>query len=235
MSKIKKFNTLVTVNIILSVLLYTLATSVFALTQNEKLWIGAGTVRDLSSDGKWRYLLMTQARFIDESHPVQSILAEGGIGNVISKHSTLWAGYRYTGRNPYNGYTPEDRLFQQIVSKLLSSDSNEITYRARLEELIIRDTAGISLRLRHRLAFTHKKAVIYNLEPYLFDEIYTQLNRTEFTPNYFIFENRAFLGFKIRVNKKKSIELGYMNQYQMRQRNQSQNVMSHVLVIMYDL
>ncbi len=64
-------------------LLCTLAICASALTQNEKLWLGAGTVRDLSNDGTWRYLLMTQARFIDESRPVQSLLAEAGIGKVI--------------------------------------------------------------------------------------------------------------------------------------------------------
>ena len=220
---------------IIFLLCITFTSAALALTQQEKLWLGIGATRNLSNDGKWKYLVFSQARYINESEPWQSMLIEGGIGNVLNRYVSIWMGYRFTERNPADGFNPENRLFEQVVSTFMLPNSNELVYRARLEESSIRDASSISLRLRHRLAFSHNEPIFYHLEPFLYEEIFTQLIRTSFTPNYFITENRVFIGFNWRLENKQWVEIGYMNQFQMRLSNQSQNMMSHVLVAIYNL
>lgn len=212
-----------------------IATNAFALTQHEKLWLGISASRNLTNDGKWRYLIFSQARYIDESQPWQSLILEGGIGNVLNNYVTIWAGYRLTERNPANGFNPENRLFQQVIAKYNLANNNELVYRARLEESIIRQSSNTSIRLRHRIAFSHNQPIAFQLEPFFYEEIFMQLQRTNFTPNYFITENRIFLGFNWLRENKQWIEIGYINQFQMRQANQKQNMMSHVISATYNI
>lgn len=223
------------IRVILLIICMIFSSSVFALAQQEKLWLGIGATRNLTNDGKWKYLIFSQARYINESEPWQSLLLEGSIGNELNQNVAFWMGYRMTERNPDDGFNPESRLFQQVISRFVLSSTNELFYRARLEETTIRQNSSVAVRLRHRLAFSHNEPIIYHLEPFLYEELFTQLVRTDFTPNDFITENRVFIGFNWRLENKQWVEIGYLNQFQMRLPNQSQNTMSHVLVAIYNL
>tara|TARA_R110000868_G_scaffold330538_1_gene591500 strand:+ start:64 stop:750 length:687 start_codon:yes stop_codon:yes gene_type:complete len=222
---------------LLLLLTLTLSSSLFALTQDEKLWLGMSRVRDLTSDGKWKYIILSESRFINESDTDvwQTIHFEGGIGNILNDTVSFWFGYRFTERDPMNGFNPEDRLFQQIVTKSELSNSNVFSYRIRLEEIKRREFGEVGLRLRHRFSLSHNEAVLFHLEPFVYDEIFTQLNRPPFTPNFFIIENRLSAGFNWKLKDKQRVQIGYINQYVMRRRNQSQNVMSHVIRVVYSL
>lgn len=222
-------------NYLLIIFLLLFSTSACAYVQNEKLWLALGANRKLSEDGKWRYLLISQARFINESEPWQSLYLEGGIGNVLNQQVTLWAGYRFVERDPNDGFNPENRLFQQVVARFQLSNSNEFVYRARLEETQIRSASDIALRFRNRFSWSHNEPVLPHLEPFIYEEVFTQLNRASFTPDSFFTENRIFLGFNYRLPEREWIELGYLNQFLIHQRNQTNNTMSHVIVMTYNL
>jgi len=215
------------------ILSMTLATTSYAYQQNTKLWVGLTTTQALTADGRWKYLIFSQARYVNESLPWQSVLLEGAIGKEINKDSTIWLGYRFTERNPAAGFNPENRLFQQYITRFAYNDKFEWIYRGRLEETQRKGQNQIALRLRNRLTFGFREPLFLRFLPMFYDEIFLQLNQTSWTPHYVVSENRLFIGGNWSYSNTSWLEIGYLNQYHMRLPQQAQNTMSHVISAVY--
>ena len=164
----------------------------FAFTQNEKLWLGANWKQTLTDH--WSTYIFSQLRFINESHPWQMGLLEGGIGYHFIKNQSFWIGYRWSGHNPYNGFYQENRLFQQSINELHLVPS-DIVFRTRLEEVERENSRQISIRLRQRLSLIINHELKPHVKPFLYEEIFFQLHPTDYTTNKLISENRIFVGF----------------------------------------
>lgn len=206
---------------------------VHALEQHEKLWVGSNYQTSFGYDKKWLGVVFTQLRLINESHPVRTGLIEGGIGYRLSPGKSVWAGYRWSGQDPYNGFYQENRLFQQLILPMRSRIERSVL-RSRLEEIERTNQSQISLRFRERLALEFEPSLIDNTHPFFYEEIFFQLNKTNYTTSRFISENRLFLGVNLFVNKLNWWEIGYINQYIVAASASSQNQMNHILSITYN-
>lgn len=211
------------------------ATDCMALTENEKLWLGVNLQQVHGQDNQWLSFLFAQIRLINESHPLQTGLVEGAIGYRMFKQGSIWLGYRWSGHDPSNGFSQENRLFQQVTLEARLEEDHRIISRLRLEEIERSTSNQIALKLRERLALEIGNKILGSTKPYFYDEIFLQLNHTNFTSNKLITENRLFLGFNIYTPKKSWWEVGYINQYQMRTPFNTANSMSHVASITYNL
>jgi|GEM_PF-4990842 len=206
----------------------------FATNQNEKLWLGVNALQPLSNNKKWLYFIFSQLRFINKSHPWQVGLVEGGIGYRLTDQGTLWAGYRWSGHHPNNGFFQENRLFQQWIAHRNVTSSHRVISRVRLEETERGDSSQISIRLRQRVALELKRDYL-SVFPFLYDEVFFQLKNTDYTSNKFVNENRVFIGFNLYTSHKTWWEIGYINQYEMRRPQQTQNSMSHIVSLVYNI
>ncbi|MFZ2315770.1 MAG: DUF2490 domain-containing protein [Gammaproteobacteria bacterium] len=208
-------------------------TPIYALEQHEKLWLATNYQTSFGQDKQWLGLVFTQLRLINESHPVQTGLIEGGIGYRLALGKSIWAGYRWSGHNPYNNFYQENRLFQQLLLPMRSRIDRSIL-RSRLEEIGRGNQSQISLRLRERLALEFETGLINNSHPFVYDEIFFQLNKTNYTTNRLISENRLFLGINLFINKLDWWEIGYINQYTMSASASAQNKMNHIISLTYN-
>ncbi len=147
--------------ILISVLSLLLIRNTFALEQNEKLWLAVNAQHTLSEDKKWLSFLYSQLRFINKDHAWDAGLLEGGIGYRLFTNDSVWFGYRWTGRNPNNGFFQENRLFQQYILQLKPHELYQIISRARLEEVERSNQSQIALRLRLRFATEIKKPLFF--------------------------------------------------------------------------
>jgi hypothetical protein len=204
----------------------------FALEQNDKQWFAVNAQQSWGE--KWYSFIFSQARFVDEAHPWQAILLEGGLGYKLTTDKSIWLGYRWTGRNPYNGFYQENRLFQQIIWNKKLNTSQRFISRTRLEEITLSNINQIGLRLRQRFALEINHAFFKDLFPFLYEEVFFQLNHPVYMPRTLIGENRLFLGFNLYLTKKTWWEIGYINQYQIKTPLQTQNQMSHILSFTYN-
>lgn len=161
-------------------------------------------------------------------------MLEGGLGHHFVKTQSLWIGYRWAGHNPYNGFYQENRLFQQFISEMTLTTSDQIISRTRLEEIEHGNSSQISIRLRQRLALQMERELISNVKPFLYDEIFFQLHNTQYTSNKLISENRIFIGFNLFTSHKNWWEIGYINQYEMKTSQDKQNTMSHIASFTYN-
>jgi hypothetical protein len=204
----------------------------FALDEFSKQWVGINAQHTSKRNKLWHSFLFSQLRFVDQAHPWQSGLVEGGVGYQVADEHSVWVGYRWTGRNPYNNFFQENRLFQQILSQK-QRNLNRFLIRSRLEEITAGNSSQVALRLRERIAIEHERALFSNAYLFVYEEVFFQLNRPAFMPDAFVGENRIFLGFNLRKSKTTWWEIGYLNQFQVRTVNQSQNQMSHILAVTY--
>jgi hypothetical protein len=222
------------VKYIVPVFMLLVAGDVVALQQNEGLWLAVNAQHSLSGDEKWRSFVYSQTRFLNQDRPWQVILVEGGLGYKPNQTS-YWVGYRWSGRRPFNDFFQENRLFQQIIVPFESVRFKKVLARTRLEETQATDQNEISLRLRQRLAFEFAQSfVLGNLFPAIYDEVFFQLNKTDYTSHTLFSQNRVFLGFNWRKTQEAWWEVGYINQYQMSTPLNNQNHMNHIVSLTYN-
>ena len=218
--------------LLFSTLLLINSVSCFALSQDEKLWLGVNSKQTLTEH--WATLIFSQMRLKNQSHPWQVGLLEGGVGYYFIKSQSLWLGYRWSGHNPYNGFYQENRLFQQFIDEISLTTSDLIFLRTRLEEIERGNSSQISIRLRQRLALQMERELIVNVRPFLYDEIFFQLHNTLYTTNKLVSENRIFIGFNLYISHNAWWEIGYINQFQMQTPQDSQNIMNHIASFTYN-
>jgi hypothetical protein len=206
----------------------------FSLEQHESLWLGINSQQILSNDEAWLSYIYSQTRFINQDHPWQLILLEGGIGYKLPTTTSVWLGYRWSGRNPFNDFSEENRLIQQIIYPI-KADALKTIIRTRFEEIQYTNQSPMSLRLRQRIAFEFSHELWINkIFPVIYDEVFFQLNKTDYSSNHFISQNRLFLGFNLRLSAKTWWEIGYINQLQMNTPQNNQNQINHILSFTYN-
>ncbi len=211
------------------------AKNAFALEQNAKQWLAVNDQQSLFVNKKILSYLYSQLRLIDQTHPWQAIFVEGALGYPLTLNTNIWIGYRWTGRNPYNDFFQENRLIQQITSqkKLILY---HFGFRTRLEEVSRSNVGQISLRLRQRFAVEIQHSLFSQATlPFFYDEIFFQLNHPDYATKNFVSENRLFLGFNFYRSPNAWWEIGYMNQYQYKTPQQTQNQMNHILSFTYNV
>lgn len=206
----------------------------FSLEQNENLWLAINSQLKLSNDEKWLSYIYSQTRFINQDHPWQLVLLEGGIGYKLPTTTSIWLGYRWSGRNPFNNFSEENRLIQQVLYPI-KADFFKTIIRTRLEESQYTNQSPMSLRLRERIAFELNQPLFFSkIFPVIYDEVFFRLNKTDYTSNAFISQNRLFLGFNLRYSTTAWWEIGYINQFQMNTPQNNQNQINHILSVTYN-
>jgi hypothetical protein len=222
--------------LILIILLIFSSNIAFALQHDEKLWLALNLQSELSQDKKVLGFVFTQLRTINRSHPVQAGLIEGALGYRIIGNDTIWIGYRWTGIDPYNRFFQENRLFQQHLAIFKPHPLYQFILRTRLEEIQRTNQSQIYIRGRERLALEiRKKCLFDDLFPFFSDEVFVNVNRVNYVANQFFDENRLFIGFNLYTGHRSWWEIGYINEYEIRAPNQTQNQMSHILSVTYNL
>lgn len=205
----------------------------FALEQQTKQWVGLNGQYSFGQNHHWLTYLFSQFRLIDQAHPWQAMLIEPALGYQITPEKSIWLGYRWTGRNPYHGFFQENRLIQQMISQKKNVRFRFI-FRSRLEEITHSNASQIALRVRERFSVEIQHAVFKNALPFFYDEMFFELNHTNYQPRNFLGENRLFLGVNLYRTAKSWWELGYINQFQVKTPEQTQNQMSHILSVTYN-
>jgi len=208
--------------------------NVYALSQHEKAWFAMNASAPFSADKKWLYLLYSQLRLINESHPVQTGILEGALGYQLHENMSGWLGYQWAGNHPNNNFYQVNRFYEQIIWRVINNDALALTSRSRLEENIRGNESPVSIRIRERLYLELNKKWLGFINPAFFDEIFLQLNNTPFTPHKLYSENRLFLGVNLYTSKSAYWEVGYINQYQYGTPLNPENQMNHIASFTYN-
>ncbi|WP_068263825.1 DUF2490 domain-containing protein [Rubripirellula obstinata] len=213
------------------------ATQASAQTLDDNgLWFAAfgnGTIES-TSDRSTPLLWWFDAhyRLRDDSDGFNQSILRPGLGISLVQDQALWAGYAWIRTSPTSGSADfdENRFWQQWTATPSAGDYRFL-HRSRFEQRWVEtgDDVGLRWRQLHRA-----QKIITNCPQWsliAWDEVFFNLNDTDWGADAGLDQNRAFLGFGYKSCPHAPVrtEIGYLNQFI---NNQGGNDgMNHILSI----
>lgn len=172
--------------------------------------------------GKWGYLFDAQYRTDKQFSNTSAYFLRPGITYDVSKNQTAGVGYAFFGsyedENNSRIFYAENRIWEQYQLKAKIGKAS-LSNRLRLEQRFINmENGGFSQRLRYYIRSQIplvKGADQFNKGLYiaLQNELFVNVQHQERASNSFLDQNRSYVSFGYRLNKKIDAELGYQFVY----------------------
>jgi hypothetical protein len=180
------------------------------------LWLGQGDLSVLDSDWKRvRWWLDLQSRWRDEGETLDSEFVRPALGYALDARTTFFAGYLWFRSHP-DGRDAfvEHRPWQQLTWNA-PVEGFTLQSRTRLEQRFVEDQSETGWRLRQLFKTTVPLASGNALFASVIDEVFFDLNDTNWGQRGGLRQNRAFvgIGFFLDDAHKHSVEIGYLNQW----------------------
>ena len=154
-------------------------------------------------------------RLLEDADGFNQSIIRPGIGWGLNKNSALWAGYGWIRTSPLGGGEDfdEHRIWQQWTwSKEVRPF--KVAARTRFEQRLVEtgDDTGLRLRQFFRIQKTLPTALPLTLV--CWDEIFFDLNDTDFGQRSGFDQNRLFIGFGVKrlSSSRWRTEIGYLHQ-----------------------
>jgi len=153
-------------------------------------------------------------RFLDDTNGFHQSLIRPGVGLPLSDDLTAWVGYAWIHTDPVVGNEfDEHRLWQQTTwSK--NRDLATFALRSRLEQRFMETGDDLGWRYRQLIRLQRAMPNHPQLSFVTWDEIFFNLNDTDFGARTGFDQNRAFVGFgwKPHADSRWRTEIGYLHQ-----------------------
>lgn len=193
---------------------------------HTKLWSNLIYTLPISNDGKWKFYLEPQLRFIDNPHKFEAVNLNIATYYQLIPNLSVWLGGftgvgRTTNGNPFQEY----RAWEQIQWRVIKNEHIGLYSRTRLEERKRKDFKQMADRLREKLQLEFPLQHAQKCFITLADEGFFNLNKPAWVVNRLFAQNRASIGVRLPLGKKSAYEVGYLNQYEYgNTQNNSSNV-----------
>jgi hypothetical protein len=179
----------------------------------------------------YRWWFDTQARQWSGGGTSDQVTIRTGLGYSIMDNTAVWLGYAWNTTSPKGkNRSNENRIWQQLTWSRQFRPVR-VSSRTRLEQrfLEIGDDTGWRFRQYLKLSYPLPFETRFSLVGY--DEVFINMNRTDWGADRGFSQNRAFLGFgwSFDPNRRMSAEMGYLNQYV--HKSSGDDEMSHILAI----
>ncbi|MBH0178189.1 MAG: DUF2490 domain-containing protein [Nitrospira sp.] len=161
----------------------------------------------------FRWSMEVQPRAREEGEDMDQLLIRPGIGYAVTEHSSLWIGYAHTFNFVAAGDNiHEDRFWQQYMWKG-QSPIGEFTSRSRFEQRWQSNGGETGGRFRQMFKLSWPLPFYQPVSLVGWDEVFVNLNDTNWNARQGFDQNRGFAGVGYRVLPPVLVEIGYMNQY----------------------
>jgi Protein of unknown function (DUF2490) len=205
--------------------------------EDEGLWLmlagqgGFEAVRENPSDFRW--WLDIQPRYFNAGDGLVQTLVRPGVGYAFADNAAAWLGYAWIVTERENaGSSEEHRIWQQLTWSPEGAWLN-LSSRTRLEQRFLKTGDDVGWRFRQFFKGTRPIAADSRLYLSVYDEVFVDLNDTDWGQRSGISQNRLFLGLGWKFGSSTrsgpaSLEVGYLNQFINRPRVDRMN---HILSI----
>lgn len=179
-------------------------------TNKVKSWIGLELVAPLDDCKKYYFDFFPQTRtnwtdgVYDETH------TEVSFGDKVLPNLSFWFGYTSVAPGVVR---KENDLWQQILWVMADNKCINFTSRTRVEERRTTSQPEWADTLRQKFIILLPNAINKNIMPLISEEIFINLNHPVWVNRQTINQNRAFIGFRVPLDKHVNFDIGYMNQY----------------------
>jgi hypothetical protein len=175
---------------------------------------------------KWGASFDAQFRSASHFEYLRNILLRPSVNYYFDGNKIGALGYAYITTNGRAGENktlrPEHRIWQQFIVNQKLGKGAMLQHRFRLEQRFLGNTTNKSdnyfaQRLRYfaRAVIPFKSQQTFSKGPFLGlqEEVFVNVQNKQKVNKHFFDQNRAYIAFGYRLQKKVDVEVGYLNQY----------------------
>jgi hypothetical protein len=182
------------------------------IQEDGRIWLNVNVQSTLPFEG-WNWYAELQPRWREEGHEFDQLIIRPAIFYKFSPKSSAWLGYERTIAHPAGkSNTYENRVWEQFSYQFDPINDWKIQSRTRLEQRTIESKQDVGFRFRQMVKVVKPISQTLPLNLILSDELFVNLNNTDWGASGGIDQNRAFIGLGYKVNSHANIEFGYLNQ-----------------------
>lgn len=194
-----------------SALLAMCATTARADTSDFQAWSALALSGTPSDESRFLLWFDGHARFRDDAGRLGVSIIRPGIGWRVSESLDLWLGYaRVVARAGGAPDVEEDRVWQQATYPISAVWGGKLSGRSRLEQRFRDSQDDTGWRIRQFLRW-EKPLASEGLSVVLWDELFVDLNNTNWGQDTGFGQNRLFAGLARRWSQGMRAEIGYLH------------------------
>lgn len=181
--------------------------------EDGRIWLGLSLQGKLADTGlNWSAEL--QPRWREEGDNLDQLIIRPALFYKLDAKSSVWFGYEKVINHPESKATfDEHRLWQQYSYTFDPINSVTLQNRTRLEERRKEHAKETNYRLRQMLKVSMPLESNPKLSLIISDELFINLNDTDWVAQSGFDQNRLFMGAGYVFNPTAKLEAGYLNQY----------------------
>lgn len=157
----------------------------------------------------------THYRIRDDTSGFNQSIVRPGLGLKLNEDQALWAGYAWVLTSPVKGDDFDEHRFWQQWTTTFSIGELRFSHRSRFEQRWVETEGDVGLRWRqlHRVQRVMASRPQWSLIAW--DEVFFNLNDTDWGSRAGLDQNRAFLGVGFQRHPQAPVrtEVGYLNQF----------------------
>ena len=182
------------------------------------MFLGSGSFEPLApSLSRLRWWFDGQARFSQQADGLGQTIVRPGLGWALNESTSVWIGYGWIRDYDYfpsGDDRDENRIWQQLLWNG-SVSRWSVQSRTRLEQRFVEGGDDVGWRLREFVKVVYPLIKSGRIRFAAYEEIFINLNDTDWGARAGFDQNRLFLGFNVPLDSARKIqaELGYLNRY----------------------
>lgn len=186
-------------------------------------------IAETIEDGRYWFSLYTQGplpkenfywsldihpRWREEGRHFDTLILRPSLIYKITPKTSIWTGYDTINNHPAGQSSfQENRLWEQVMHQFEPFGGLTLTVRTRFEQRDREDYSDIAHRLRQMVRATTPSSLHQQLSWVVWDELFINLNQTDWGVMRGTDQNRLFLGANWKFGELSNLEVGYINQY----------------------
>lgn len=186
-------------------------------------------IAETIEDGRYWFSLYTQGplpkenfywsldihpRWREEGRHFDTLILRPSLIYKITPKTSIWTGYDTINNHPAGQSSfQENRLWEQVMHQFEPFGALTLTVRTRFEQRDREDYSDIGHRLRQMVRATTPSSLHQQLSWVVWNELFINLNQTDWGVMRGTDQNRLFLGANWKFDELSNLEVGYINQY----------------------
>lgn len=181
--------------------------------EDGRYWFALATQGKLPAEN-WSWNFDVHQRYRDEGAHADNFFIRSGVIYQINPKTSIGLGFDHVVNHPAGKEaSDENRLWQQIGYKFDPILGINLSSRTRVEQRWREGGDDTAYRFRQMIKATMPLDINPKLSIVAYDELFINLNDTDWNVNRGNDQNRVFLGINWAFTPSASIETGYLNQY----------------------